>query len=108
MKKFKESKSYIENCAKIINEIIFNQHTSRIGKLAKLNLYGLIGMSLAGTTAFITGNIQEATDICDDILTQLKGYDLAVKPLIVAYKNELLNHSGKLVRNISAVYRFYL
>ena len=82
VKKFKESKSYIENCAKIINEIIFQQQTSRISKLAKLNLYGLIGMSLAGTTAYITANSKEATDICDDILSQLKGYELAVHSYI--------------------------
>jgi hypothetical protein len=103
VRKFKEAKGYIENSAKIINEIIFNQQVSRIGKLAKLNLYGLIGMSLAASTAYITGNIKEAVDICDDIISQLKGYDLAVKPLLVAYKNELFGFSGKLVRNIQTV-----
>ena len=96
----RDSKGYIEQSARIINEVLFSNTPCKFKNLALYNLYGMVSMALAGVIAFATGNVVEALRTCDEANMQLGNSNLAVKPLIDAFKHELLGKGEKFVRAI--------
>ena len=87
--------SYIKQCTQTINDL--NRHTvTSLSEKTRLNLSGLIVMSLSSVLLKTDGSLTRSIDLITTFLTQYTDYDVAVKPLIYRFLDRLRNYKEPL------------
>ena len=92
VKKFREAQTYIQLCVRTVNELLTSIEKPRISPSNRLNLLGIVIMSLSAVHLKVTSDLSSAQHSVQECLRQLADYDLPVKQLLTRFGKELQLH----------------
>ena len=90
VRKFKESKEYLENSKSVLSQINKLSIRSKLSTLSRANLNGLFYLASAGI-CYYEHNKKKAVELCEEALDLLMGDEIMVRPLIYSFLKHVKN-----------------
>ena len=99
--KYREALGYIKQCTHIINDL--NRHSvSSFSEKTRLNLSGLISMSMAAVLVKTEGGVGRGLEIVEQCLRQLERLEVAVKPFMYRFIERLKSYREPLNESLNS------